>query len=350
MIQVLSNLNNSRKIYWEFVANTVKITLIRRQNYLTKNKHMKKLLLLAVISASVVGMMQSCKKDTPTGTSGTAALTVAKKQRSLLIYNTATWCGPCGAYGAPEFKGAIATKSSDDLVSIDLHTSGSSLLVPYYYDGAKDSLYVSQFAMQLYGQTKPNGYIPHFYVSNSFLGNTGTTAKTITDFADNYNKNTAVEVGVAANASLSGNTFTVNYKLQAFEPEAGAKYHTSVLLVEKSITSYQNGAANNTAEQEHIIRASMQNDAYNHQTAFSQKAIMDNPAANASVNNTCTFNFVPVGSKWVSLLNANCQANYGHDFAWWTLNKSNTAAVVIVWKYISATEMFYVNSVWADVN
>jgi len=315
---------------------------------------MKKLLLLAVISASVVGMMQSCKKDTPTGANG-ATLTVANKQRSLLIYNTATWCGPCGAYGAPEFKGAIASMSSDDLVSIDLHTSGSSLLVPYYYDGVKDSLFVSQFAMQLYGQTKPNGYIPHFYVSNSFLGNTGTTAKNITDNATSYNKNAVVnnnnkvEIGVAANASLSGNKFTVNYKLQAFGPEAGANYHTTVLLVEKSITSYQNGAANNTAEQEHIIRASMQNDANGRQTAFSQTAVMSNPAANAIVDKTATFDFVPVSTKWVSALNAGCQTNYGHDFGWWTLNKSNTAAVVIVWKYISATEMFFVNAVWADV-
>ena len=313
---------------------------------------MKKLLLLAVISASVVGMMQSCKKDTPTGT---ATLTVANKQRSLLIYNTATWCGPCGAYGAPEFKGAINTMSSDDLVSIDLHTSGSSLLVPYYYDGTKDSLYVSPFAMQLYGQTKPNGYIPHFYMSNSFLGNTGTTAKTITDNAASYNKNAVlnndnkVEIGVAANASLSGNKFTVNYKLQAFGPESGAKYHTSVLLIEKGINTYQAGAANNSADQEHIIRASMQTDANGKQTAFSQTAIMSNPAANAIVDKTVTFDYVPASAKWVSALNAAFQSSLGRDFGWWNLNKSNTAAVVIVWKYISATELFYVNSVWVDV-
>lgn len=318
---------------------------------------MKKLLLLAVISASVVGMMQSCKKEAPTGASS-ATLTVANKQRSLLIYNTATWCGPCGAYGAPEFKGAIATMSSDELVSIDLHTSGSSLLVPYYYDGAKDSIYISQFAMQLYVQTKPNGYIPHFYVSNSFLGNTGTTAKTITDYASSYNKNALVsnkanakvaEIGVAANASLSGNKFTVNYKLQAFGPEDGAKYHTTVLLVEKSINTFQNGAAGNSADQEHIIRASMQNDQLNHQTAFSTSPIMNNPAENAIVDKTATFDYVPASAKWVGVLNASNQTRYGRDFGWWSLNNTNTAAVVIVWKYISATEYYYVNSVWADV-
>lgn len=300
---------------------------------------MKKLLLLAVISASVVGMMQSCKKDTPTGANG-ATLSVVKKQRSLLIYNTATWCGPCGAYGAPIFKGAINTMSSDDLVCIDLHTASNSLLVPYYYDGNKDSLYIPPFASQLYSQTKPNGYIPHFYCSNSFLGNaSGITSQTITDYATNYNKN-AVEVGVGANASLSGNKFTVNYKLQAFAPEAGAKYHTSVLLVEKSITSYQAGAANNSIVQEHIVRASMQTDQLNRQTAFSQTAIMDNPAVNATLEKTATFDNVPASAKWVSAL---------PTFGWWNLNKTNTAAVVIVWKYISPTELFYVNSVWVDV-
>ena len=57
---------------------------------------MKKLLLLAVVAAGLAGMMQSCKPENPDGGSTAASLTVAKKQRSLVVYHTATWCGPCG--------------------------------------------------------------------------------------------------------------------------------------------------------------------------------------------------------------------------------------------------------------
>jgi hypothetical protein len=121
------------------------------------------------------------------------------------------------------------------------------------------------------------------------------------------------------------------------------------LLIEKSISAYQSGAANNKTVHEHIIRASMQNDVNGRQTAFSQTAIMNNPAANAIVDKTATFDYVPASAKWVDALNAGCQTTYGHDFGWWTLNKSNAAAVVVVWKYISPTELFFINAVWADV-
>ncbi|MEK0439748.1 MAG: hypothetical protein RLZZ504_664, partial [Bacteroidota bacterium] len=55
---------------------------------------MKKLLLLAVVAASFAGIMQSCKPDNPDGGNGGTALTVTNKQRSFVVYHTATWCGP----------------------------------------------------------------------------------------------------------------------------------------------------------------------------------------------------------------------------------------------------------------
>lgn len=305
---------------------------------------------MALLSASVVGMMQSCGSDTPSG-GGTAALTVAKTQRSLLIYNTATWCGPCGAYGSPEYKATLAARDANSLVAIDLHSSSSSYLVPTFMKN--DTLFIAQFAQQLYGQTKPNGYIPHFYMDNSFLGNTGTTAATMTKFADDYNsaqQTAGVEVGVAANASLSGNKITVNYKLQAFNPEAGAKYYTSVIICEKEVDCYQAGATGTFTTHKHIARASALKSSTNGaQLAFSETAIMNNPAKDAIKDESASFDYVAVPTATKTLINSSTQSASGFDFGWWNLNKANTGVAVIVWKYVSPTEMFYVNSFWADV-
>ncbi len=313
---------------------------------------MKKLLLLAFISTSVVGMMQSCKKDTPTGggTTNNATLTVAKKQRSLLIYNASTFSKDCGEVSNIEFSKAIAANSTDNLIALNLQPLANplSILTPIYYNSVKDSVYIAPFNNPLYLQTKPTGTLPQFYVSNSSLGTVTVTAADIANYAAQYNSSATVEIGVAANASLSGNKFTVNYKMQAFEPEAGAQYYTTVLLVEKGISTFQVGASNNKMDQKNIIRASMQYDVNNYQTAFALSDIKSE--INATLNKTVTFDYVPVSQKWITALNANYQSQIGNDFGWWTLNKSNTAAVVVVWKYISANEYFYINSVWADVN
>lgn len=301
---------------------------------------------MALLSASVVGMMQSCGSDAPSG-GGTAPLTATKTQRSLLIYNTATWCGPCGAYGSPEYKGALAARDANSLVAIDLHSSGSSYLVPTFV--RNDSLFISPFASQLYAQTKPNGYIPHFYMDNSFLGNTGTTAASMTSFADNYNAQTPVEIGVGANASLSGNKITVNYKLQAYAPETGAKYYTSVIICEKAVDCYQAGATGTFTTHKHIARASAFKNSAGTQIAFSETAIMDNPAANAVTEKSVSYDYVATPTALVNQINSATQGASGFDFGWWKLNKDNTGVAVIVWKYISPTEMFYVNSFWADV-
>jgi len=229
-------------------------------------------------------------------------------------HNTATWCGPCGAYGSPEFKATIAARDANSLVSIDLHSSGSSYLVPTFVKN--DTLFIAQFATALYAQTKPNGYIPHFYMDNSFLGNTGTTAATMTKFADDYNAAVPVEVGVAANASLSGNKITVNYKLQAYAPEAGAKYYTSVIICEKEIGCYQAGASGTFATHKHIIRASAHKNAAGTQLAFSESAVLDNPAKDAATEKTATFDYVAVPDKIVTQINTATQGASGFDFCW----------------------------------
>jgi len=109
---------------------------------------MKKLLLLAVVAAGLAGMMQSCKPDSPDGGSTAGSLTVAKKQRSLVVYHTATWCGPCGLYAMPEFKKLVAANDIDNIVPLDYHSSNSSRLVPLWMKANNDTLFIAPFAQQ----------------------------------------------------------------------------------------------------------------------------------------------------------------------------------------------------------
>ncbi|MDA0686267.1 MAG: hypothetical protein O3C22_05515 [Bacteroidetes bacterium] len=298
---------------------------------------MKKLLMFAVVAAGLTVAMQSCKKDNPDGPSGTASLTVENKQRSALIYNTATWCGPCGAYGSPEYKGAIE-QGGTDLISLDLHTSGSSYLVPLWMKPANDTLFIAPFASQLYAQTKPNGYIPHFYCSNSFLGNSTVKTADIISFKNTYNANPC-EVGVAASAKANGNSIDISYKLQAFSPDA-ADYYTSVLLIEKGVDGYQAGAAGSFTNHKHIIRASALTNGSNTPVAFSSAPEMSNPAANATVDKkvTYTYSAIPdaIKSKYPSVI-------------YWNYNAANTSVAVLVWKKDTDGSMFFINAVMADV-
>ena len=56
---------------------------------------MKKLLFVA--SALALTLTVACKKKTTDDGSGASgALTVENVQNTVIIYKTATWCGPCG--------------------------------------------------------------------------------------------------------------------------------------------------------------------------------------------------------------------------------------------------------------
>jgi hypothetical protein len=325
---------------------------------------MKKLLLLTLISASAIGVMQSCKKETTSTTE--AALTVEAKQRSLLFYATATWCGPCGATGGPLFKSVLANNSTNDLISLDLHPQtsvGLSFLnATALKDGNPDSVIFAPFAGEIYNQIKPNGYIPLFYCSNSLLGNSGVTAEQIKEFANNYNKNTAPEVGVAASASASGNTINIKYKMKALNPESGAEYFTSVLLVEKSVNAYQfvSPSTNTSLEHKNVVRASAKKTTSGSlfgggstlsgaPVAFGDAADMINPAAQSEIEKSIAYTYTSPSATFKTNFDNTLKGQIGYGFGWWNLSASNTSVVVIVWKKLSSTEMFYVNAVMADV-
>ena len=309
---------------------------------------MKKLLLLALVAAGLAGMMQSCKPDSPDGGSTAASLTVAKKQRSLVVYHTATWCGPCGLYAMPEFKKLVAANDVDNIVPVDYHSSNSSRLVPLWMKPNNDTLFIAPFAGQLlttFSNINAAGSysIPTFWLNNSLIGSSNIKFADIQSSAVNANS-IPVEIGVAASASASGQNLSIKYKLKAFAPEAGSDYYVSAFIVEKSVTALQtvSGSGEVSTAHEHVIRASAISNAAKMPVAFSPAAVMTSPAANAEVEKTIswTYTAIPdaVKAKFVG-------------WPWWNWNPEKTGVVIAVWRKVTdpVKPYYLVNTVYADV-
>jgi hypothetical protein len=310
---------------------------------------MKKLLLLAVVAAGLAGMMQSCTPDGPDGGSTAASLTVAKKQRSLVVYHTATWCGPCGLYAMPEFKKLVAANDIDNIVPVDYHFSPSSRLVPMWTKPSNDTLFIAPFASQLLSTVSnlnpsTGQYsIPTFWLNNSLIGSSNIKLADIQNNATNANS-IPVEIGVAASASASGQTLSIKYKLKAFAPEAGSDYYISAFIVEKSVTALQtvDGSGEVSSTHERVIRASALKNAAGAPVAFSTAASMTSPAANAEVEKTISWTYAEIP--------ADIKAKYV-GYAYWNWNPANTGVVIAVWRKVNdnVKPYYLVNTVYADV-
>lgn len=310
---------------------------------------MKKLLVLALVAASFAGIMQSCKPDSPDGGSS-ASLTVTNKQRSFVVYHTATWCGPCGLYAMPEFKKLVSNNSSDNIVAVDYHSSSSSRLVPLWMKPNNDTLFIAPFSLELLTtvsniNTAGQYSIPSFWLNNSLLGTSTIKSTDIESSAANANK-LATEVGVAASATASGQNLSIKYKLKAFAPEAG-EYFISAFVVEKKVNTLQtvSGAGDVATDHEHVIRASAIADASGKPLGFSAKAIMSSPAANAEVENTISWTYTAIPQAVKDKYSA-------AGLPWWNWNPANTGVVVAVWRKVTdnpTKPWFLINAVWADV-
>jgi hypothetical protein len=310
---------------------------------------MKKLLLLAVVAASFAGIMQSCKPDSPDGGGSNASLTVTNKQRSLVVYTTATWCGPCGLYAMPEFKKLVSANDIDNIVPVDYHCFGNSRLVPMWTKPNNDSLFVAPWAGQLvttfanYNASNGSVSVPSFWLNNSLIGGSNIKATDIEQSASQTNSY-PVEIGVAASASASGQTLNIKYKLKAFAPEAGSEYYVSAFIVEKSVTAIQNvsGVGDVSTEHERVIRASAFSNASGTPVAWSTNASMTSPATNTEVEKTISWTYQEIP--------ASVKAKYV-GYTYWNWNPANTGVVIAVWRKVTdpLKPYYLVNTVYTDV-
>lgn len=218
---------------------------------------MKKITLLSLLFAGIF-IISSCKKDEePSGTGGSSQIVIDSKQRSLLMDFTATWCGPCGAYGTPTFK-KIAATHGDKIVGLSFHT-GTSELSPYYYRGTSDSTVVSPLFSLIfrssgieYDSTGTFG-LPSFTLNQKMVAIKEDVIKPMLDA--NYAKSPLAGVGLRVERTGAGVNITPKIK---FFDVAEGEYFLSIYFIEDKINhrQYTGFDYEDPYEHDHVLRGS----------------------------------------------------------------------------------------------
>lgn len=197
---------------------------------------MKKFSLIFLSSLIILFACNKKDDEEPTET-----LVPTKTQWGFALNYTATWCGPCGAWGAPlihEFEEA------GNVVAITAHSTG-------------DPMYIAALYNSFENIRTSGGGIPSFWV-----GDIKTTA---VGSMENLLAQTAI-AGIALNSTMGSGTMTVKTKSEFFEDSPG-DYYLVVLILESGIDGSgsagdyaQNGtAAPATYKHDFVLRASSGN-------------------------------------------------------------------------------------------
>ena len=233
---------------------------------------------LTLILLAFVLVASACKKDEED--ENTLEPTAA--QRGFAIEYTATWCGPCGNWGAPRMHKYGHDAPHGALITV--HASGD----PMY----NQSLYAS------FSQDRPTGGgIPSFWVGDA-EGNSDNDMKTLLASGD-------ADAGIDLSFEKDGNKLTVKTMTKFFSPASG-DYYLSVLLCEDGIDGSasagaykQNGTSDPEYKHEYVLRASSVDG-----NAYGVK-ISSNPSDGSTVEKDYTFtldpswkNVYPVAIVW----------------------------------------------------
>jgi len=194
---------------------------------------MKNYLLLLL---SFVIVFAACKKDEEEQIED--QLTPKKDQWGFALNYTATWCGPCGNWGAPLIH---EYADAGKVVAITAHASGDPMYNPALY-GSFENVRTN------------GGGIPAFWV--------GDIKTTEMNHMDNLLSQTPL-AGIAMSKTDNGSSMTVKTKTEFFEAGSG-EYYLVVLLLESGIDgsssagSYSQNGVSNPATYKHdfVLRTS----------------------------------------------------------------------------------------------
>jgi len=284
-----------------------------------------KTLLLSLAASMLIGF-GACKKEKKVEVKEEVkkeeGITVEQKQRSFIGYITATWCGPCGQYGGPNFKGGVTELGDDKIIAINLQTSSSKLTAYYQKDNSTLAApLMSQFFGSLNIPTNAQGSfgIPAFSMNNVYLGGSSISPSTMVSTANTYNTNSPL-LGVGAKMTISGNKITVEAKSK-FYAEGIGTYHWSAIAYENKLTGYQlvGGTANENYEHVHAARASILANDYTDQKVFGEAINSGTVVSGTEFTKTFTFDYVSFPNLPAGLIP-------------WNFDAANTKVAIMIWK------------------
>jgi thiol-disulfide isomerase/thioredoxin len=195
---------------------------------------MKKLLSLLAVAAIA---FTSCSKDDD-NSSGPSSLEVTPVIRPFFVDYTATWCGPCGQYGGPNFDAVLDAGHEGTLLT----------------------------AMKAYATSSTPGMGHPVYNQLTSAFSVSTNSNSVVTTATNIKNDTAnLVAGVALRKSIVGDSMLVSTKVKFFKDGASnAIYSIAVYLVEDNVLGYQlvSNSANNNYLHRNVLRASNSSNYY----------------------------------------------------------------------------------------
>jgi len=188
-------------------------------------------------------------------------------QYGLIINYTATWCGPCGSWGAPRVNDMVAL---GNVVAVTNHSSG-------------DPMYNATLYSQMTADRITGGGIPSFWVGNTKSSQVSTMSQLL---------NQTPVAGIDMKTKRTGDEISIDAMVKFFEAATGDIF-LSFWMLESGIpaTGQYNQSGNTDPNYKHkfVIRKS-EGPVYGTQ-------ILSSPAAGAVHNKSLT---MTVSSNWVN--------------------------------------------------
>ncbi|HEY1047523.1 MAG TPA: hypothetical protein VGF79_13845 [Bacteroidia bacterium] len=265
-----------------------------------------------------------------------------KKQRSLLMIFSATWCPHCGYWGLPTFK-ATEKLLGDDALALDVHGVNSELAA-YQYKVGNDTPFYSKHVVG-FGLNLENvevSGLPSLCVNNKG-GYTAGSEYTMADDARAFNAQSPtanINFGVIKNQ----NGFIVRSTTKFFKETSG-EYYVSMFVTENNVANRQNIAGTYDASYIHdnVIRW----------WPISNGVITDgiDKGLSKTFGNPVVSGQIPAGKCINSeiaftTLNKSTLLPSGANFRAWDQNSTKDLYLTaIIWKKSSSGKYIFVNGV-----
>ena len=255
---------------------------------------MKKSISLLAIAA--VLLISSCSKDDDnnggTDNTGNGSQSIEKRNRALFMDFTATWCGPCGQYGGPNFDAAISTANEDTLLT------AMKVYSPSSEPGMGHPFYSSlTTAFNVTG-------IPAFFVNNTSAST--STSNVVSKAIAFQNATSKIIAGIAVSKTIAGDSMKVSTKTQFFKAQnTGVDYKMAIYIVEDNVIETQ-------------LVGSTDNPNYVHRNVL-------------RASNSGTYSGLSLNSSSAIVINQVFNKNYSIYLnpAW---NKANLKVIAVLWK------------------
>lgn len=223
---------------------------------------------LVIFSLSLIFLFASCNKD-ENEADESGQLVPLQQQWGLALNYTASWCGPCGDWGAPLIHDFA---NAGNVLAITAHASG-------------DPMHNSALYNAFTSDRPTGGGIPSFYIGDV----KSTSMSDLQALLDQ-----TPFAAIAMNYSREGNNMTVNTRTEFFTTHAGI-YHLVVLVLESGIDGSatsgdyeQNGVSNpDSYKHDFVLRASSSTG-----NVYGEK-IMTDPSHGDTIDKQFTFSLNP---------------------------------------------------------